>query len=421
MSKKALFISDHGDPLAKLGGKQAGGQNNYVKQLALALEDKGWQIDVATHWCDSSAPKIETFGNACRVIRLEAGHRGFVSKDEMYSMLPAFYEELKSTVNLESYDIVHTHYWLSGLIGKKLKKDFGLPYVHTAHSLGWAKEKATGVHDQRRINAEKVILKNADQILATTNNEKQLIKTFVESPSPIKVIPIGVDQAFKVRGNRTHLRRKFGYSNPLFVFAGRLEETKGIYTLLKAFQLLANKTGSTNTPHLVIAGGDVEAIDLETKLPKDEKLREAVKGIEDRVEFLGPQSQNELALLFNSATATIVPSFYESFGMVAAEAQACGSPVIASDVGGLKNVVQDGITGLLVETKNEIDLAIAMEVLSVNTLLTERLSRQAVQIARKDFDWDSISKRINSLYEVIIGARSNAFVSNRFGRDTGGR
>ncbi|MDQ0429581.1 glycosyltransferase involved in cell wall biosynthesis [Planomicrobium stackebrandtii] len=419
MSKKALFISDHGDPLAKLGGKQAGGQNNYVKQLALALEDKGWQVDVATHWCDSSAPQIETFGTACRVIRLEAGHRGFVSKDEMYSMLPAFYEEMKSTMNLESYDIVHTHYWLSGLIGKKLKKDFGLPYVHTAHSLAWAKEKATGVHDQRRINAEKAILKNADQVLATTNNEKQLIKTFVDSPSPIKVIPIGVDQAFKVRGNRTHLRKKFGYSNPLFVFAGRLEVTKGIFTLLKAFQLLAEKTGPSNTPHLVIAGGDAESIDFETKLPKDEKLREAIRGIEDRVEFLGPQSQDELALLFNSATATIVPSFYESFGMVAAEAQACGSPIIASDVGGLKNVVQDGITGLLVETKNEIDLAIAMEVLSANTLLTERLSRQAVQIARKDFDWDSISTRINSLYEVIISARSNAFVSNRFGRNTG--
>lgn len=418
MSKKALFISDHGDPLAELGGKQAGGQNNYVKQLALALENKGWQVDVATHWCDSSAPQIETFGAACRVIRLESGHKGFVSKDEMYSMLPAFYEELKSTVNLESYDIVHTHYWLSGLIGKKLKKDFGLPYVHTAHSLAWAKEKATGVHDQRRINAEGAILKNADYVLATTNNEKQLIKTFVDSPSPIKVIPIGVDQAFKVRGNRSHLRKKFGYHNPLFVFAGRLEVTKGIFTLLKAFQLLVEKTGPTDTPYLIIAGGDAESIDLETNLPKDKKLREAVRGIEHRVEFLGPQSQEELALLFNSATATIVPSFYESFGMVAAEAQACGSPVIASDIGGLKNVVQDGITGLLVEIKNEIDLAIAMEVLSANALLTERLSRQAVQIARKDFDWDSISNRINTLYEVIIGEQSNAFVGNRFGRNT---
>src|SRR5690606_38953426 len=144
-----------------------------------------------------------------------------------------------------------------------------------------------------------------------------------------------------------------------------------------------------------------------------------VKGIEEHVEFLGPQSQEQLSMLFNIATATIVPSYYESFGMVAAEAQACGSPVIASDVGGLKNVVQDGITGLLVETKNEIDLGIAMEILSINSLLVERLSRQAVRIAQKDFDWDSISERIDSMYEVISSARSKAYISNRPGRNTG--
>ncbi|MGK7379042.1 glycosyltransferase [Planococcus sp. 1R117A] len=419
MMKKALFISDHGDPLAKLGGKQAGGQNNYVKQLALALEKKGWQIDVVTHWCDASAPRIEKFGTACRVIRIEAGHKGFVSKDEMFAMLPSFYAELKSTLSLSSYDMVHTHYWLSGLIGKRLKEEFGLPFVHTSHSLGWAKAKATGIRDARRAKAEKAILKAADQILATTNNEKQLIQENVDSPSPIKVIPIGVDQAFKVRGIRTHLRKKSGYDAPLFVFAGRLEETKGIFTLLEAFQLLVQKGNTGFVPRLLIAGGEEDAIDPATRLPYDEKLRAAVKGIEEHVEFLGPQSQAQLALLFNISTATIVPSYYESFGMVAAEAQACGSPVIASDVGGLKNVVQDGITGLLVETKNEIDLAIAMEVLSMNTLLVERLSRQAVRIANRDFDWSSISNRVKSMYEVIMNEGSKTYISNRPGRDAG--
>ncbi|WKA59071.1 glycosyltransferase [Planococcus shenhongbingii] len=419
MMKKALFVSDHGDPLAKLGGKQAGGQNNYVKQLALALEKKGWQIDVVTHWCDASAPRIEKFGTACRVIRIEAGHKGFVSKDEMFTMLPSFYTELKSTLSLSSYDMVHTHYWLSGLIGKRLKEEFGLPFVHTSHSLGWAKAKATGIRDARRAKAERAILKAADQILATTNNEKQLIQENVDSPSPIKVIPIGVDQAFKVRGIRSHLRKKSGYDTPLFVFAGRLEETKGIFTLLEAFQLLVQKGNAGFTPRLLIAGGEEDAIDSVARLPYDEKLRAAVKGIEEHVEFLGPQSQEQLALLFNISTATIVPSYYESFGMVAAEAQACGSPVIASDVGGLKNVVQDGITGLLVETKNEIDLAIAMEVLSMNTLLVERLSRQAVRIANRDFDWSSISNRVNSMYEVIMNEGSKTYISNRPGRDAG--
>lgn len=419
MAKKALFISDHGDPLAKLGGKQSGGQNNYVKQLALALEKQGWQIDVVTHWSNAEAPRVEIFGDSCRVIRIEAGHKGFISKNEMYTMLPAFYKEMQSILPLSSYDMVHTHYWLSGLLGKKLKEEFDLPFIHTSHSLGWAKEKATGIEDARRTKAEIGILKAANQILATTNNEKQLIQQKVEFPAPIKVIPIGVDEAFKVRGVRTHLRKKFGFSTPLFVFAGRLEETKGIYTLLAAFQLLIQKENLEFSPRLLIAGGEKDAIDEATGLPADPKLRSFLEGIEDKVEFVGPQSQEELALLFNMATATIVPSYYESFGMVAAEAQACGSPVIASDVGGLKNVVQDGISGLLVEVENEIDLAIAMQVLSVNTLLVERLSQQAVRIAEKDFNWETISKRVNSLYEVIIDARSKSYISHRPGRNTG--
>lgn len=417
MNKKVLFVSDHGDPLAKLGGKQSGGQNNYVKQLALALEERGWQVDVVTHWCDASAPQIESFGERCRVIRIEAGFKGFVSKNEMYTMLPEFYEEMKQLLPLSTYDIVHTHYWLSGLIGKKLKEEFELPYIHTSHSLGWAKEEATGTHDARREKAEETVLSHSDHILATTNTEKQVIKENVPGSSPISVIPIGVDEAFRVRGSRHHIRKKFGYEDPLFVFAGRLEATKGIFTLLKAFKLLTEKSGNRYTPVLVIAGGEPDAIDRESGLPKDPELRKAVQGIEQYVRFVGPQNQEQLALLFNSATATIVPSFYESFGMVAAEAQACGSPVIASKVGGLKNVVEDGVSGLLIESQNEIDLAIAMEVLSVNALLVERLSRQAVRIARKDFNWHSISKRINTLYEVIIRERSNTLAGNRFRRN----
>lgn len=168
-----------------------------------------------------------------------------------------------------------------------------------------------------------------------------------------------------------------------------------------------------------MAGGEPDAINPVTKLPKNHKILKALRGIEDQVEFVGPKSQEELALLFNSATATIVPSFYESFGMVAAEAQACGSPVIASNVGGLKNVVQDGVTGLLVETKNAVDLAVAMEVLSINHLLSQKLSRQAVEVAKKDFHWPSISERVMKMYEVVSSEKRNTSIGNRFGWNIG--
>lgn len=412
MRKKMLFVSDHGDPLAKLGGKQSGGQNNYVKQLALSLEDHGWEIDIVTHWCDSSAPRIEHFGKNCRVIRIEAGFKGFISKNEMYEMLSAFYEEMKSALNLKEYDMVHTHYWLSGLLGMRLQRDFGLPFMHTSHSLGWAKEVAVGIPDLRRMKAETAILQTADQVLATTNSEKALIEKFVEHPSPISVIPIGVDKVFQKRQNRGHIRKRLGFQTPLFVFAGRLEETKGIHTLLSAFQRLVHRAGDRFTPQLVLAGGEANAIDFETNLPTDLNLRKAVRGIEQHVIFLGPQNQTQLSLLFNSATATIVPSYYESFGMVAAEAQACGSPVIASKVGGLKNVVQDGYSGLLVESKNPFDLANAMEKLATNASLAHRLGQQAMQVAEREFQWSSISERINSLYEVIISERYNTSISH---------
>ncbi|WP_088006149.1 glycosyltransferase [Indiicoccus explosivorum] len=420
MNRNVLFISDHGDPLAELGGKQAGGQNNYVKQLALALDRIGWQVDVATHWCNEMAPRSEGFGENCRVIRIAAGHKGFVSKDEMAEILPEFYKELKETLDLSSYDVIHTHYYLSGLIGIRLKEDFGIPFAHTSHSLGWAKAAATGIHDQRREKAETAILQKADRILATTKSEKILIQQNVPAAAPVRVIPIGVDGTFKPPLNRQQSRKALGHASPLFVFAGRLEETKGIHTLLQAFRMLIDRSAGDSKPTLVVAGGEPDAIDPGTGLPRDEKLRSACSSISSHVTFLGPQTQEELARLFGAATATIVPSYYESFGMVAAEAQACGSPVIASSVGGLKNVVRDGVTGLLAEPKNAHDLAIAMEVLAVNTVLTERMSRHAARIAAEEFQWDSISKQVSSMYGVIGHAQSDAYFGDRLGRHTGG-
>jgi len=421
VKKKILFISDHGDPLAKLGGVQAGGQNNYVRQLALALEKQGAKVDVVTHWCEADAPRTETFGERCRVIRIAAGYKGFVSKNEMYDILPAFYAEMKKLLPLHMYDIVHTHYWLSGLLGKKIEEEYGLPFVHTSHSLGIAKQKATGIYDKIRHEAEEYILSSANSVIATTNNERNLIQEFVPSPAPISVIPIGVAPLFQTRYNRSQLRRQLGYSGPLLFFAGRLEETKGIYTLLDAFRLLFERGGAPAGTKLVLAGGQTEAIDLDKRKPLDEKLRRAIEGMEEHIEFIGPKSQEELALFFNAATATVVPSYYESFGMVAAEAQACGSPVIASRVGGLQNVVNDGETGLLVEPKNAEDLSVAMKALVTNDQLTQRLGKRATRLAKRDYQWPAISERINSVYEEVLAnaAERDASFGYRLGRDAG--
>jgi len=412
MRKKVLFISDHGDPLAQLGGEQSGGQNNYVRQLALALEKKGIQVDVVTHWSDPKAPRSERFGKRCRVIRVTGGYKGYISKNEMYQLLPEFYTEMKHILAPQKYDLVHTHYWLSGLLGIRLANEYGLPFIHTSHSLAKAKETATGKLDIRRFEAEKKILSTASHILATTETEKELIKSFVPDPSPISVVPIGVDQAF-IQKNPDHTAKM---PKPLFAFAGRLEETKGIYTLLRAFRRLAK---STDYVKLVVAGGEKSRIDMERKLPLDGKLRKAVEGIEHQVDFIGPQPQQELADLFQQATATVVPSLYESFGMVAAEAQACGSPVIASRVGGLKHVVQNGITGLHVEPGDPADLAAAMKLFIKNRHLSKKLGRKAAEAARKTFRWDVLVKNVEDIYEEASHAESHALIGHGLGWNTG--
>lgn len=405
MKKKIVFISDHGDPLAPLGGEQAGGQNNYVKQLALSLEKRGHAVDVITHWADAKAPATEQFGLRCRVIRIAAGVKGYVPKSDLYDMLFDFYDEMCSRIDLASYDVLHTHYWLSGLLGAKVADDYGIPWIHTSHSLGVAKEKATGIREEKRMASEQLILQLADTVVATTANERKLITSFVSSPSPIKVIPIGVDNNFKP----TLQQEK---RQPYFAYAGRLEVTKGIYTLLNAFRMLIERHEIPPSAKLIIAGGDPGKIDKQKKLPTCPKLKTAVKGIEQHVEFIGAQSQRQLAKLFNEATAVIVPSTYESFGMVAAEAQACGSPVIASKVGGLQDVVRHRETGIHIEKENQEHLAFAMKLLAANREFARSLGQRAAAYARREFDWDSVTKKMDGLYEVVMFEKQKALVGD---------
>ncbi|WP_438313056.1 glycosyltransferase [Sporosarcina sp. FA9] len=408
MQKTILFISDHGDPLAPLGSEQAGGQNNYVKQLALALEKEGNYVDVVTHWADPFDPQIEAFGNACRVIRIAAGQNSYVPKNEILALLPNFYVEMSQTINLASYDLVHTHYWLSGLLGSFIQKEYETPWIHTNHSLGVAKERATGLKEPTRLAAETRILSSADRVVATTKNEKKLIRSFVPHPSPIAVIRIGTDSHFKPFKNKKNTA-----AYPYFAFAGRLEKTKGIYTFVKAFRRLVEKKEIPNSTKLIIAGGDSNNVNTMNKLPKMTQLKTAIKGLENRIDFIGTQSQSQLASLFNNSVATVVPSYYESFGMVAAEAQACGSPVIASKVGGLKEVVKNRITGLHIEKGNDENLAHAMKKLVSNPGLTEQLGREAAQFAHSEFKWPKLAKKMDTLYEVLLNEKQALYARNR--------
>ncbi len=406
MWKRILFISEHGDPLEKLGGKQAGGQNNYVKELALALGRRGIAVDVVTHWCNPDAPRVEKIGKLSRVFRIAAGHKEYVPKAEIYHLLPAFYKELEKTLPLHRYDVIHSHYWMSGLLGMRIQREYGIPLVHTSHSLGIAKKIATGKVEENRLEAEKTVLKSADKVIATTETEKNIILDFAGKEVNVEVVSIGVAEQFQ------QAPKKKNTEKPLLVYAGRLEETKGIHTLLEAYKKLKTESPDLEVD-LILAGGNKEEIDLESGLPKNPALRKQIEGLEDSVRFIGPQSQDGLSGLFQKATSVIVPSYYESFGMVAAEAQACGTPVIASAVGGLKDVVADGETGLTVEPKNPEELSKAIYTLVNDNLLARRLGREAAVRAKRIFNWTSIAQNMDKTYEELLHEQDFASTIHR--------
>ena len=403
MNQNILLISDHGDPLAELGGEQAGGQNNYVLQLSLALEQLGHTVDVVTHWSDPRAPQFESFSDHCRVIRVSAGRKRYLSKNSMYELLPAFYDEMTSLLSIGSYDLIHTHYWLSGLLGERLQREYQVPFVHTSHSLAKTKHIGTGQLDSRRYAAERFIVRSAQAVIATTQYEKDLIYCFEPNSAPIHVIPCGVSDVFKPMSKRPEQEP----STTTFVYAGRLVEEKGIFTLLSAFKDFLERHQDPQAARLIVAGGEKSSIDYAKQLPRDRRLKKYTQGIKDAVKFIGPQSPAALAKLFNSASATIVPSYYESFGMVAAESLACGTPVIASRTGGLQYVVEHGATGLLAEPGNSQDLASMMAMIHGSQRFTETLGENGSRIADELYRWDVIVKHIHELYAEVSQVADN--------------
>lgn len=401
-AQRLLLISLHGDPLARLGGVQSGGQNTYVRYLALHLQKIGWEVDVLTHWSEPDKPSEERLGPRGRVVRVSGGKREFIPKARMAELIPAIVGEFcnRFAVSARPYTLVHSNYWLSGLAGMVLSGLFGVCQVHTSHSLGSVRMRETGEIDARRLVAERKILGRADAVVATTHVEAEEIRRFLGgTPRRIAYIPAGVDTALFYPGNRAAARSSLGVKGPLILFVGRFEPTKGLQVLLRAFERLLRDPRTPSTTELWIVGGS-EAIDPSgtPRLPELAALVEPVKG---RVRFVGSVPHEQLPSFFRAADVTAVPSFYESFGLVAAEAMACGCPVVASAVGGLTEVVENGRCGLLVPPRDPEALAEALGwVLRNPDIARVRASRGATRATRR-FAWPLVSRNLDQLYRGL--------------------
>lgn len=393
---RVALVSVHGDPLATIGSEEAGGQNVYVRELARALTRRGHRVDVFTRHRQGRLPELLAMGDA-RVIRLPAGPVGFVERRRLFPYLGEFVRQIRDLGRVMGggYHVLHTNYWLSGWVGMQLADHWGIAQVHTHHSLGAVKYAASGeVPEQgrQRLEIEQDLIASC-HIVATTPQEVSLMRRHYGAARKMTIIPCGFDdEIFHPRDPRA-ARAELGLPEaaPLIVFVGRLNRQKGLETLLRAL------AGSRRSAELAIAGGwDPDTPDYLEYV----RIRRLVRdlGLNERVHFLGKLTPERLALAYSAADLCAVPSHYESFGMVALESMACGTPVVASKVGGLQFTVVEGETGALVPPQDEIAWAQALERLLSAPEERRRLGEQGRRTALAEFTWSAVASRLERVY-----------------------
>jgi len=372
---RVALLSVHTCPLAAPGGKETGGMNVYVRETARELARMGARADVFTRSQNPAIPRVVEMGQGARVIHLAAGPEGPMPREAVHGHLGEFVAGVERFRRAEGigYDIIHAHYWLSGVAGLALRDQWNAPLVQMFHTLGRLKntvaQSADEVEPELRIREESRIVHTADRIVAANVVERaHLVWYYGADADRVDVIPCGVDtEMFRPMGRAAAKDLLELGPEPLLLYVGRLQPIKGLETLLDAMSRLPDAT-------LLIVGGDQD----EPENGHAASLRERVSalGLEKRVRFLGAQPQRRLRLFYAAADATVMPSYYESFGMVALEAMACGSPVVASRVGGLQTTVRDGVTGLLVPEGDPCALAATITRVLDDDALRWRLGRE---------------------------------------------
>jgi len=409
---RIAMISVHTCPLATLGGKESGGMNVYVRDLTRELGRAGIGVDVFTRSQDEHQPHIKhDLGNGNRVFHIPAGAERPLPKTELFECVSEFVggARLAAALLEERYDLIHSHYWLSGVVARELRNWWGVPMVHMAHTLGAVKnrvaQRAQEEEPALRLEHEAMLPGWADTLVVSTESERVEVERISNVDNGhIAVIPPGVDLSVFHPYPQARARRELDIpaGDKMLLFVGRIEPLKGIDTLLSALQLLQQSGDMPAHLCLSVIGGD-PAKPLETRHAELEKLMMLCKelGLSDMVTFLGRRAQETLHYYYASSDIVVMPSHYESFGMVALEAMACGTPVIASDVGGLAQLVQDGETGFLVPGRDPAAMAKCLRCLLSDQELLVRLGRQAANYA-EGYGWKGITRQIMDLYESTL-------------------
>jgi D-inositol-3-phosphate glycosyltransferase len=396
--RRLAVLSLHTSPLAQPGQGDSGGMNVYVRELVSALAQAGVAADVFTRRWDDATPDVVEVEPGFRVVHVEAGPPD-LAKEQLPDVVDAFADGVRDhLLDLGDVDALHANYWLSGVAGHRLKHELDLPLVSTFHTLARVKAETGDPEPERRVRAEAEVIGCSDAILASCAAEAdQLERLYGADPSRIELVAPGVDHAFFSPGDRQGARSALQHldlgDGPVLLFVGRIQPLKGLDVAVRALAAMRRPDA-----RLVVVGG-ASGADGAVEVERIDKLV-AELGVADQLRTVAPVPHHLLSTYYRAADVVLVPSRSESFGLVALEAAACGTPVVAAAVGGLRTLVEHGRTGFLEERRDPAVFASYAEQILDAPALALELSQQAAQRAR-DYTWSTAAGRLRRVYGDI--------------------
>lgn len=408
MNKRIAFISEHASPLATIGGTDSGGQNVYVDKLSKELVKLGYTVDIFTRWDNRKLPPIVDCQNGIRVIHIKAGPVKFIKKEDMLPYMHEFTQNMMGFMKESeiTYDLIHAHFFMSGFVAAEIKKKLGIPFVITFHALGKIRQLYQGENDEfpkDRISIEKRIIKEADQIIAECPQDREdLIYHYKANQDKITLIPCGFDpyEFYPIDTMLARMTLGFSKNEKIILQLGRMVPRKGVDNVILG---LAHLIKQRISARLVIVGGATEEADPKAT-PEIGRLMEIAKqhNILESITFAGRKNRDMLKYYYSAADVFVSTPWYEPFGITPLEAMACGTPVIGSQVGGIKFSVIHGKTGFLVPPKEPIALSNRLKELFENKKLYELMQKNSIQRVNAFFTWRTIAKSMSNMYEKIL-------------------
>jgi D-inositol-3-phosphate glycosyltransferase len=410
MSKRIAMVSYHTCPLASQEGKESGGMNVFVLELSRAMVAQGYLVDIYTRIQDTISPEYVEYEKNLRVIHLPAGPKKHIDKKKLIKYIDTFTNAMNRYIvsNKLNYDVIHSHYFLSGLIALKLKNNYSFKQslVTTFHTLALMKNLVARSVEEResqfRIDTEFNLINESDVITASSENDLEYLINLYNAPkNKIKIVHPGVNShIFKPISKDIALEYIQSVTkNKIILFVGRIEPLKGVDVLMHAIKILQTRKPNLKLCLLIVGGGEKESGHDQTELLRLKQLQKTL-AISPIVGYVSQRHQHELPYYYNAAEMLVMPSHYESFGMTALEAMACGTPVIITSATGISSVIDQEFKSLVISANNPLQLAEQIEKVAINKTFKAYYQSHVQKIIRQ-LTWQSSAKKMGKIYENL--------------------